>query len=650
MKKILFGIFLTISLVSYAQEDICKDLDHLIELEMHQHGEIANLRTNMLTQDYDLKYHRLEWQVDPAVHFISGTITTYFVPRSDEFDQINFDFEDNMTINSVLYHGQSLSYEFTDGDNLRIDLPETINFGTLDSISIDYEGIPASGGFGSFATDTHDGSPILWTLSEPYGAKAWWPCKQDLTDKIDSIDIFVTTPQVNKVGTNGVLINELLTGDGNVIYHWKHRYPIPAYLISIAVTNYAEFSDYVYLNNGDSILILNYVFPEDLDDAQIKLQSTVEQMELYNELFGIYPFAGEKYGHAQFAWGGGMEHQTMSSMGSFSYGLQAHELAHQWFGDKVTCGSWEDIWLNEGFASYLTGLTDEFLSSDPNDWMNWKTYNIGIVTNQPGGSTWVDDTTSVGRIFNSRLTYRKGALILHMLRWKLGDADFFQGVRNYLEDSDLAFGYARTDDLKYHLELISGQDLTGFFSDWFYGQGYPSYNIQYTPGIDGIQITVEQETSHSSVDFFEMPIPIKVSDGINDTILVLDHNFSGQIFDIDLPFEPTTLEFDPDYWIISKDNSIEFIATSSKEIEMISSYIELSPNPGRTEFEIRIGESLDMSAFRQIIIVDSQGLLLERINDIEPKMNVNIENWASGTYNLIFRTDKGYFVKRFVKI
>ena len=248
--------------------------------------------------------------MDPAVLYISGAITSYFVPTGDNFDQLNFDLEDNMRVDSVLYHGSSISFTLSN-DNLEIDLPNVIPKGTLDSLTVVYQGEPIESGFSAFANSTHNGVPVLWTLSEPYGAKTWWPCKQDLIDKIDSIDIFVSTPEQYRVGSNGVLKSEVPTGTGSKTYHWEHRYPIPAYLISLAVTNYVSVTDYVYLDNGDSLLILNYIYPEELSSVQSELGAIIGQMELFNELFGLYPFAKEKYGHAQCGFGGGMEHQII---------------------------------------------------------------------------------------------------------------------------------------------------------------------------------------------------------------------------------------------------------------------------------------------------------------------------------------------------
>jgi aminopeptidase N len=356
-----------------------------------------------------------------------------------------------------------------------------------------------------------------------------------LNDKIDSIDVQVTTPLFYRAASNGILAAEIPKGDSTTTFHWRHRYPIVTYLIAIAVTEYEVFSDFVPVPDGPDIEVLNYVYAEDLDEAVNRLDATVGIMEFFNQRFGLYPFADEKYGHAQFGFGGDIEHQTMSFMGGFSHGLQAHELAHQWFGNKVTLGSWQDIWLNEGFATYLDGLTYE-AGLYPTDWRSWLAGKIASVTSRPDGAVFVDDTTNVARIFSGRLSYNKGAMLLYMLRWKLGDDDFFQAVRNYVDDPALAFDFARTADLQRHLEAQSGQKLDEFFDDWFYGEGYPSYTVQWKAGSDQVELTLFQQTSHPSVDFFEMPVPIRVSGHGQDTLLRLDHTFSGQEFALDLPF------------------------------------------------------------------------------------------------------------------
>ncbi|MDX1911418.1 MAG: M1 family aminopeptidase, partial [Saprospiraceae bacterium] len=330
---------------------------------------------------------------------------------------------------------------------------------------------------------------------------------------------------------------------------------------------------------------LNYVYQEHLEFAEEGAEINVQHMQLFSQLFGDYPFKAEKYGHAQFSWGGGMEHQTMSFVGSYTFDLLSHELAHQWFGDKITCASWEDIWLNEGFATYLNGLCYEFIF--PQYWDLYKTDRISKATAQPDGSVWVDDTTSVSRVFSSRLSYSKGAMVLHMLRWVCGDSAFFAGVKNYINDPMLSYGYARTSDLKYHLETASGRNLDGFFADWFYGQGYPSYDVKWAKLPDNqVKITLWQTPSHPSVSFFEMPVPVKLSDGIHDTLLVLPHNTNGQVFTAPLHFEAGSLEFDPDQWIVSRNNLVEEVLANGEPLP--ESSIEILPNPAAGDVRVRL--------------------------------------------------------------
>ncbi|MFH1320399.1 MAG: M1 family aminopeptidase [Bacteroidota bacterium] len=532
--------------------DLCK----IVEAEQKANSGKLTFMPSFFANDYDLKYHRLEWEIDPDINYIKGIITSYFKPKITGFGNIYFDLSLDLTVDSVKYHGSLSTFDHSNNDLLEITLPATIPVGTLDSISIYYQGVPPSSGFGSFIQTDHDGTPIIWTLSEPYGAKEWWPCKQDLVDKIDSIDVIVTTPQAYRVASNGLLVSENIVGP-NKIYHWKHRYPIAAYLIAIAVTNYAYYSNYVS-TGSDSLEVLNYVFPEDLASAQSQTPGIIPVIQLFDTLFEEYPFSNEKYGHAQFGWGGGMEHQTMSFMGSFGHELMAHELAHMWFGDKITCGSWQDIWLNEGFGTYLTGLTYEHMFGGIY-WEIWKTNQINNITSEPDGSVWVDDTTSVWRIFSGRLSYAKGAMLLHMLRWKLGDTNFFQAIKNYLSDYSLAYGYARTYQLRQHFENTSGQNLTEFINDWFYGEGYPSYQITWSQTGNVVNLTVSQTQSHSSVSFFEMPVPIQFKGQSQETILVFDHTYSGQSFLSLVDFTVDSVFFDPYLWIISANNSVTLV-------------------------------------------------------------------------------------------
>ena len=502
-------------------EDIaCKE-----RMRAEAFDEIGHQR-NWAADQTNMIYQEIHWELDPAVNYIKGVITYHFLSKINSLNQLVLDMDTTLHISYVRRGNVDLSYEHMDDKLLTINLGHSLNIDDLDSLTVAYEGAPISTGFGSFEIGLHNNKPILWTQSVPYGVRDWWPGKQDLIDKIDSIDVFITTPDDQLAAGNGKLVS-ITEANGKRIHHWSHRYPIVSYLVAVAITNYESYSEYVTWPNGDSIHILNYVYPESKATAQSQTPVAKEMMKFFVEKFGPYPYAEEKFGHAQFSWGGGTEIQTMNFMTNFSTGLIAHELAHQWFGDKVTCGSYQDTWLNEGFATYLTGLVFERFPTY-GSFNNWKTSTRSFVVSEPGGSVFVTDTSDYARIFDSRLTYDKGAYVLHMLRWVVGDSNFFKACSSYLNLPHTSYGFGRTRDLQNELELASGKDLNEFFADWYYGEGYPSYTINWTQEADSVTFWVSQQTSHLSVPFFEMPIPIQVSYLGGSQTFVMQHTSQDQ--------------------------------------------------------------------------------------------------------------------------
>lgn len=625
----LLGIasLLPISAQNTGGSQFSNDLAHQ---EMKAFPGLKNKLLSGAPNTFDVKYHRCEWQIDPAVNYIHGKISTHFVPTVAGFSHMEFDFSNALTADSVIYHGSSLSFSALAGDLLDITLPSVLPSGTLDSITIYYQGVPAGSGFGSFVQTTHGPSniPVIWTLSEPFGAKDWWPCKQNLDDKIDSLDIYVTVPPGNRVASNGLLKSTVAAGPNN-LFHWQTHFPTAAYLVAIAATNYAVYSNYVHIP-GDSIEVLNYIYPEDSVAAYSQTPDIIPTIQLYDSLTILYPFAAEKYGHCQFGWGGGMEHQTMSFVINFGHSLIAHECAHQWFGDHVTCGSWQDIWLNEGFATYFEGLTEEHLF--PGTWMNWKQNRIANITSQPGGSVLCSDTTSVNRIFDGRLTYDKGAYLLHMLRWKLGDSLFFLALTNYQNDPAYSFGYAKTPDLKQVLETTSGQNLSTFFNQWYYNEGYPSYQVGWTQTGSNVQVTIDQTQSHPSVSFFEMPVPIHFIGATQDTTIVFDHTFSGQVFSGTVNFPVITAEFDPELWLLSSNNIISGIG----EATLPGNDIKVFPNPATTEMNIQL--SLNSAKKLMVVLSDATGKIVYKtqrnVNKGSSLFSISVDAFDAGTYQI----------------
>jgi len=643
MKQFLGCLILIFTLQMDAQ-DFHDTLNEIRDVEAKSAMNQILSSQNANTGNYDVKYHRLEFDIDPSVASISGDVTTYFEAKED-MSEVTFDLADNMIVSQVLQRGTALSFTQNSDDELVITLPVVQNLGVLDSLTVSYSGNPVSSGFDSFEQTTHNGDPIIWTLSEPYGAKGWWPCKQDLIDKIDEIDVYITTPELNPSNesyvavSNGLEESQIIIGSEKTT-HFKHSHPIPAYLIAIAITNYEVYSHQVP-NNGNPFDIVNYVYPENLTSAQASTEVTVDIMNFFTNKFEEYPYADEKYGHAQFGWGGGMEHTTVSFMGSFSRGLIAHELAHQWFGNKITCGSWKDIWLNEGFATYLAGLVIEDLDGEET-FKSWRQQTVSSITSQPGGAVYLtdQDTTSISRIFSSRLSYNKGAMVLHQLRKKLGDNDFYQGLQDYLTTPELAYDYAKTDDFITAMELSTGEDLDEFFDDWVYNEGYPSYEVNWSQNGNQLQLTLAQTQSDESVSFFEAGVPIRILGSLGESIdVVLDHTINNEEFLETVDFTVDEVLFDPDYHLISKNNTV----TLGTDDYDFNTEITLYPNPTTSLIHI---EKPEQTTINSIKIYNSLGQLLLEQN-WSPQ--VDLTALSSGLLFVQFQTDDQIINKRIIK-
>jgi aminopeptidase N len=586
----------------------------------------------------NITFARCNWKVDPAIDSISGSVNYYFVP-SQNIDSISFDLSSAMLVDSVIVDQLNAVFQRSN-DLLKINFPSTKLGGQVDSVCIYYHGQPVSTGNGSFEIASHSGAPILWTLSEPYGAKDWWPCRQNTADKIDSMEINCHIPFGDRCASNGKLLSVENVFDGT-IYHWKTNYPIAPYLVAIGVTNYAEISDTLLLANQDTMPILNYVFPEDSANVYESVLVTKSLLEFYDSLLIDYPFSKEKYGHAQFGWGGGMEHQTMSFVGSFDFELVAHEMVHQWFGDYSTCESWKDIWLHEGFATYMAGMTIERFH--PEQWFVWKQNALDDIIRLADGSVLCDDTTDLSRIFNGRLSYHKGAFLLHMLRWKYGDAIFANALRNYLNDQSLAYDYCQTDQLKLAFQQATGEVQDRFFNEWYSGQGYPSYSVEWNNTDKKVDLTISQTTSDASVSFFHIPIPIQFSNDLEDTIIAFDPVSNGQSFSADLNFIPKYVNIDPEVRIISARNDVRKKLPPGSITDVISIF----PNPSEGQFEIRLlDNSIKLISFS---LVDMTGRLV-LTSDIpdDHVLVIDQEQWSDGIYTADVMTDKGHFYQKII--
>jgi aminopeptidase N len=555
---------------------------HTCQQSKSNFKEILQIKSgrNQVDQE-DVTYLSAFWNIDPAVRQISGSVKYSFTVTSASYDSFRLDLSDSIVVVDVVRQGNSLGFNHV-MEQLSISLPGMTN-GDTATVQIFYQGVPSNSGFGSFVTGiTNAGDPVMWTLSQPFGASDWWPAKESFSDKIDSSDYFISIPPGNKAAGVGKLVEVDSSSSVAHIYHWKHRYPIATYLIATAVTNYAEVRREVPLRDGN-LELLNYCYPAQIGEWDWQQTEVTAMLQYFDSLFTPYPFMLEKYGHAQFGWGGGMEHQTMSFMADLGPWLTSHELGHQWFGDAVTCSSWKDIWLNEGFATYVTGLF--FERFNPPAFYYWKKNVRDEITSQPGGSVIVDDTTSVNRIFDGRLSYAKGAFVLHMLRNTIGEQAFFEALKNYLNSPDFQFGFVETSDFQEAIESASGVDLDTFFNQWIFGEGYPNIEVKWMPTDEGLYVQLSQNPSIGNT-VFSTQVPLKLFGASDSTTILLPLDQEEVHFLLKPGFSVGSIEVDPESDWLARYN-LTFLTAEAPSKEQIEVY----PNPVSSDFYVKFPKS-----------------------------------------------------------
>jgi len=469
--------------------------------------------------------------VSPISTFVSGNVTIGATTLIDKLDTFAIELIPELAIDSAFLNGHKVNKPARAADNVLFPITLIKKKGTHFTVKIYYHGVSPSGGFFSGITTAYNVTwkkEATWTLSEPFAAKTWFPVKEDLKDKADSAWIFLTVSSKYMAGSEGVLTNITNLPNGKRRYEWKTRYPIDYYLLSYAVADYRDFSFYAHPTNpaGDSVLVQNYIYNSDayLNQHRKQIKETAKLIDLYVKLFGPYPFRKEKYGQSLTELGGGMEHQTMTTLGGFGFDLVAHELGHMWFGDNVTCADWSDIWVNEGFATYADYLANEYIKGD-----SIASIFISRAQNNamslPGGSVYIPPNEiymgNEWRIFNGRLSYDKGASILHMLRHEINnDTIFFRILKTY--QTKFAGGVATGDDFNTIVNNITGKNYTWFFKQWYYGEGYPVYSIEWYDSANVLHLTSIQTTSTANPGFFKMWMDYKIEfkDG-RDTLVRL---------------------------------------------------------------------------------------------------------------------------------
>jgi aminopeptidase N len=643
--KWFVAFFLFVSIKTNAQQTLCKQFTNIAAMEQQAFLSHQNARTiSQASSNFKVNFYRCTWKCDPAIRYIDGKVVAQFTTNAST-NNIAFDLTTQLTVDSVVFRNQKIGFLQQANQTLAMQFPVTLNALQKDSVAMYYHGVPDNTGFGSFIQTTHNNVPVIWTLSEPYGSKDWWPCRSGMDDKTDSIDITIIHPSQYKASSNGLLQTEITSGATTTTF-FKHRYPIASYLVAISVTNFVVFNNTVQLGNV-TLPMITYVYPESLTTFQAATYQVLDAMQLFHNTFAPYPFIKEKYGHTQFGWGGGMEHQTNTFITHTDANLMAHELGHQWFGDKITCGSWQDVWLNEGFATFAANYY--FEKFDTALLRLILTEHLRTIVSLPDGMVWIKDTTEVARIFDGRLSYNKGGYALRMLRFTLGDSIFFRGMRQYQNDTSLQYRFARTADFKRNMETVSNKNLDYFFQQWIYGEGYPSFTVSWNQNRNNwAKINVREATSHASVSFFKTPLALTFKNATQQKTIVVQCNSNGDESWADIGFVADTVLVDKDIQLISKGNkTIKLQPSIAAQNE-----IKIYPNPVVNQLSISIKNPSEKQASVQLYLENGQ-LLFNKIFETpgqDELLQIPFTFNAHGNY--ILKVDAGssiHVIKKIIK-
>jgi aminopeptidase N len=636
MKFVLAVITSVLSLIASSQE-----IEHTCsEAKIHaKHNDVKTLTSQeeVKANAYDVHFYNLDLNMTNQSTLVSGTAEIHGTLMQN-LDTILLELFPSQVITELRLNGVSSSYSRVNS-LLKIGVNQAV--GSSFIISVDYNGTPPTsvqnpfGGSGvSNATVSAIGNKVTWTVSCPFLAHEWFPCKQILRDKADSSAVRITVPNGLIATSNGVLQQTENLGNGFTRFTWKNHHPILYYLICATIAPYTEYVNYAYPINlpGDSIMVQNFIYGNSagLSQAEAQCDLLPSFIELYSEKFGLYPFSDEKYGISIAPLSGGMEHQTMTTVGVMEKKINTHELCHQWWGDYVGIASFSDVWLSEGFATYgELVMLENFYPTETVSLVNaWHSSVLTAV----GGSVWHTDTLNIARIYNSRLTYKKGGAIIHTLRHIINnDSLFYASLRSFLNayGDSVAVGL----DLKAHLEAATGIDLTPFFEQWYFGEGYPTISARWNSIGNDVLLEINHTTSMpASVPFFSIPLELRFNrNGLPDTIVRVEISDNSDQFYLSGLGTVTNLNaVDPNNWIINKNGTIiqDPTFTASTENITTSDGLLIYPNPSAGEINISWDE--EVSALR---IMDSKGQIVQIID--QPMVTpIRIEGLKSGMYIL----------------
>lgn len=474
---------------------------------------------------FDVQKYVIDLTINTSSQHISGNVLAT-VEATDILPFISYELV-GLTVSSVKVNGIISTFTHTNGI---IQIPVNAIAGQIFTTQVYYSGNPQLSA-NLYSIGMHFVTNSVFTISDPDAGRQWWPCYDHPWDKA-VVDLHITMRNDWKVAANGLRHSITDNGNGTATTVWLGEHPMTTYLVCITAGPYVEIAQSAL--EGE-LPILSFVTQAQYNNAMIDFAPVPAMIEYFSQIFGPYPF--EKYGHATVSMNtyGAMEHQTMTTLGSYiitgnhTHELTiAHELAHQWYGNAVSFLDFKDVWLSEGFATYSEHLwTDKalgwasacayVLSSYHTYYMNWENANGAATIYNPSFYNYF-----------SPPSYEKGASVLHMLRLKIGNANFFQLLSQWFET--YKHGNAITSEFQAMAESISGMDLTQFFQQWIYGNGIPS--VQYSvlsKSTPEPQVKILAKSASPTATDFHLEVPFRIVHSTGTDSLLVHATPNGAI-------------------------------------------------------------------------------------------------------------------------
>jgi len=583
---ILFILSVLFQIKLYAQPQKTALFERFITNESQSvHQKILQDQFTYYTNDssFKINFYHLTLQPSLDTNFLSGHIIYQAQSNVDDLESIKMDLASDFTIIEMT----NIEWMQQEDRFITLGLKEKVQKGDYFTFELSYQGYPALlndiKGLNFKLED--ENQPLIVSLSTPYLGHQWWPCKDGPENKADSVYVDIIIPDTiiqNKqlVGvSNGRLesVEKITNENGNFsIFKWRHNYPIPPYYIMMAVSNYIQIDQAYDSPEFQDFPLEYFVFEEHQEDALAGTAQIPEVMAFFESTFGPYPFNKEKYGMTQLGFYGGIENQTNTVINKMSEGyfmVSVHELAHMWFGDKITCSSWHDAWLNEGFASYAECLWIEHTQGTQayQNYLNGKKY-FG------DGTIRLNDIDDPFNIFIT-IIYNKGAWFLHMLRKVMGDTAFFDALYNYSNNEIWAYGNVDFEDFQFICEQESGTDLDPFFQQWLNGRYYPIYKYNFEQDetlLLRLYIKQDQTLDLNIETVFNMPVDILFQfENGKDSLISIQNVHSYQFYEFNFDQKVQNLILDPDDWILCKKKLDTAVETSNQKLKLP----HIFPNP-----------------------------------------------------------------------